>query len=441
VFLNGVIGYFDARATTFKLLIKVSGSYYLIYSTDLKSSIYSNFAYANNDTFDVDDLSNFKISELPAKYYNNFNSIEIQFNISLLINPYTVPTISNTVKDQNNVQISDVSNPYVFDAQNYQQVSEGSILAFGTNTDPISDSQFGQFPLYVFTSLGLWALEIGAGDIFITKVVPVNGEVLLDRDSKVDMSIGTIYASLEGLKLISGMNVIEISETAEGLPDQHFSDNTDLQYFLNLPQTVELQTIIDHVSFKTYLDGAKIGYSKGNDSSEIYVINSAYQYAWMFDVNRKLWSKVTGNYTGFINNYPELYAVRETVGNTGIVNMSKEITSDVPCYFHTKGLSMSGSNTFKKLHRSFLRGFFNMASGKYAAFYLFGSDDLINWTFITGNDRNSGEFENIWMTHSANSKKYYNYVFAGDISFDATKDSHIKYIEFQQKQKWSRKLR
>jgi hypothetical protein len=83
-----------------------------------------------------------------------------------------------------------------------------------------------------------------------------------------------------------------------------------------------------------------------------------------------------------------------------------------------------------------------MASGKYAAFYLFSSDDLKTWKFVTGNDRNSGAFNNIWMTHSNNSARYYNYVFAAEVDFDPTVvDTHITHIEFQEKQKWARKLR
>lgn len=439
VFLDGISGYFDQRATMVQVLMEVSGSYYELENINLEQSLYSNYSYFNNKTFDPVDVED--RTTLPRKYNTNLNSYQIAFDINGLINAVTVPDENNAVVDNNNYQASDVANPFLFDLANYGQVGEGSILAFGSNTDPISDSQFGQYPLYVFTSLGIWALEIGTGEIFITRVVPVNGEVLINRESKVDISFGTVYATLEGLKIISGKQIIEISETAEGLPDQYFTDNEQLQYFLNLPQTVDVSNIVDKVPFNTYLTGSRIGYSKGDDNSEIYVINSAYQYAWVFDIKHKLWSKVSGNYTRFVNNYPELYAMRATAGDTGTVNMTNEIVSNVPCYFHTKALSMSGMEIFKKLHRSFLRGFFNMASGKYAAFYLFGSDDLINWIFETGNDRNSGAFNNIWITHSPNSKRYYNYVFAAEIDFDPAKDSHIKFVEYQEKQKWSRKLR
>lgn len=444
VFLQGITGYFDQRATSIQLMISTDSgvTFKTLIERNLVSSIYSNYSYLPNTEFDTgEEVTPSYPLEDPRRHDVNFAGWQIAFNTGDLPVATEVPTEENTVKNNNGRQVSDVSNPLVFDPQNFQDVSTGTIIAFGSNTDPISDSQFGQYPLYNFTSVGIWASQIGLGEVYIISDVPVNGEVILSKDSKVDISFGTVYATLEGLKIISGKQVIEISETVEGLPDQYFSDNEQLQYFLNLPQTVNVQSMVDHVSFKEYLVGSKVGYSKGNDNSEIYVTNSAYDYCYMFDIKNKLWSKLSGKYNGFISNYPELFARRITTGEEATANMSVEVKSNVPCYFHTKGLSMSGSEIFKKLHRSFLRGFLNMASGKFAALYLFGSDNLIDWTFVTGNDRNSGAFNNIWITHSNKSYRYYNYVFAAELDFDTTLDSHIKYIEFQEKQKWARKLR
>lgn len=443
VFLNSIIGYYDARATTITVYIKVAGSYYQIYQNNLQSSNYSNYSYIENKEFDTGDVTNYQTPLTAQITYNkNFASIQVEFQLSLLVTPIVIASVANTIVDNNNVQISDVSNPFVFKAANYQPVSDGRIIAFGTNTDPISDSQFGQFPLYIFTSVGIWAMLIGTGAVYIEKVVPVNGEVLIDRDSKADISMGTVYATLEGLKIVSGKKVIEISETVEGLPDQYFIDNTDLQSFLNNDQTVNVSNHVDKVPFKTYLTGALIGYNKSIDNEEIVVSNSAYEYTYIFDLKHKFWYKTTEKYTVLINYYPKLYALRTTSGSEGIVNLSNEIASDVDCYFHTRPLSLGSDEEFKKLRRSFLRGFMNMTSGKFACLYIFGSDDLVTWEFLTGNDRNSGKFNNIWVTHSQDSKRYFIFVFAASISFSPTTlDTHIKSIEIEKHVKWNRKLR
>ena len=607
VFFNGILGYFDQRATSIEILIEISGSYYSLFKKDLRTSVYGNFSYIENKNYDPAESNG--PSVLPRRYDVNLNSTEVTFNINELPDASTLPDENTVVIDNNNVQISEVANPFVFLAENYQQVSEGSIIAFGSNTDPISLGQFGQYPIYTFTSVGTWALEIGLGDIFVTRVVPLNREVLTDPKAKVDISFGIVYATAEGLKLLGGKEVLEISETVEGLPESNFIDNAQLQQFLNLPQTVQVQDIVDKVPFSTYLQGARIGYNKSIDNSEILVANSNYNYAYVFDIKHKKWYKLPGKYTILINLYPELYAVapgedinlltngdfedptwetqsappgwssagtqpfplkesgntrmllenvpyvqtrlvyqdlsaqpftrytldfdyfvdenvdvdlRATIrisanqvnyqydganwtfgaapytykvqsgvgsggisidlpetlsgtlfirvgfnnaintGNTGadgysvdnvrlyptvnpegsVRNMSSEVKSNVPCYFHTKPLSLGNDDAFKKLRRSFLRGFLNMASGKYAAMYMFGSDDLQTWEFITGNDRNSGKFKDIWVTHSRDSKRFYIFVFAAEIDFDPNVlDTYIKTIEIEHMQKWTRKIR
>ncbi len=440
VFLHGTIGYFDSRAKNIKIYIEIGGSYYLIFNQNLTESLYSNFAYYTSGKFDAEDV--YEVAELPARYDNNLKNTVIWFNSSLLINPQTIPDVNNTIIDNNNVQVSDPSNPFIFDVKNYQPVSDGEILAFGTNTDPISDSQYGQFPVYVFTSLGIWALLIGTGETYITNVTPLNGDVILNKDAKVDISLGTVYACAEGLKLLSGREPIEISETVEGIPDQYFSDNTQLQYFLNLPQTVNVQSMVDKVRFLTYLQGSIIGYLKQSDNQEIFIANSNYEYTYVFDIKNKAWYKLGAKISMFISNYPNLYAARTTTDKTGIVSMGSEIESNVPCYFHTRPMHISGAYEAIKLGRIFLRGFFNMASGKYASFYIFSSDDAKTWEFVTGNDYNSGQFDNIWVTHSNDSNKYYVFVFAGELLFNNDSvDSYIKHIEIMYQRKWVRKLR
>ncbi len=427
------VSYFTSVIQIFETEIAGSSPSKVLQTYLLEESIFSNYAKFSNPEF----------TKVYPTINVNWRDIRLEYNINTLIlaSAEQNSRTSGALIDSNAYAVSEIQNPFVFPVEDRGQIGTGTIIDFGTNTEPISEGQFGQYPLYAFTSEGIWALSIGLAEVFITSEAPLSREVLIRRGAKTDIAFGIVYATLEGLKMISGKKVIELSETAEGLPDQYFTDNEQLQYFLNLPQTVDVSNIVDKVRFLDYLTDANIGYNKAFDTNEIYVANPNYEYMWMFNLKHKYWTKVSGKYNQLIDFYPELYGVRATSGDEAVVNISSEIVSNVDCYFHTKALSMSGMEIFKKLHRSFLRGFFNMASGKYAAFYLFGSDDLINWIFETGNDRNSGAFNNIWLTHSPNSKRYYNYVFAAQIDFDPAKDSHIKFVEYQEKQKWSRKLR
>jgi hypothetical protein len=435
-FLPSILGYFDSRATKAEIILYESGQYYKLAEFALTESEYGNYALYKEEEFLLSELTVPDYPGLyPRRWDSNFDGIALTYDLNNLPGVYTLPAADAVTKDGSNVQVSNVSNPFVYLVENFQQVSEGTVLAFGTNVDPISDSQFGQYPLYCFTTLGIQALQIGSGDVYISNVVPVNGEVILNKAAKQDTSFGTVYATVEGLKLLSGLKVAEISDNIEGLPDPHFTDNEELQGFLDNPQTVEVQNLIDKVRFKDYLDGALIGYNKSIDNSEIIVTNAAYDYSYIFDLTNNLWSKISESFTELVLNYPEIYGVNAR----GTVNLSNEVESNVSCYLQTRPLSLGGPDQFKKLRRTFVRGMFNTPTGAFTAAYIFGSDDSINWEFITGNDYNTGEFDNIWMTHSRNSKRYYILVFASQLAFPLR--NRFEKFETEVHKKWAGKLR
>jgi hypothetical protein len=99
-----------------------------------------------------------------------------------------------------------------------------------------------------------------------------------------------------------------------------------------------------------------------------------------------------------------------------IVNVSDEEAGNTQCMLITRALSLGIEDVFKKLHRTFIRGYFTTKEGSHAAAYIFGSDDLQSWKFITGNDMNTGEFKDLWITHTKGSSRYFIVVFAAELS-------------------------
>jgi len=367
----------------------------------------------------------------------NFQSIYIPFIIANLT-ASDIKTEDKVIVDNNRVQISEVNNSFFFPAKNSQQVSTGIIRAFGTNTEDVSSGQYGQYPIYVFTSKGLWAFEIGTGDVYIKNVLPVNGEVIKDNYSKLNLSFGVAYITSEGLKIISGKDVIEISEPVEGIQDQTFSDNLNLRFFLNHASIVEMLNYIDKVPFNTYLSGAVLGYNKGIDNNELIVTNPNYEYSYIYDINNKYWWKMSGQYSVLINNYPELYAVNED-GSGKVVNFSVEETGTTQCLLITRAHNLGEGDVSKKINRAFIKGFLNTTLDHYAAAYVFGSNNLKEWYFITGNDRNTGQFKDVWITRSLVSYRYFIFVFAAEL--DTSKENYISVIACEYETKMNQKLR
>ena len=436
IFFPALIGYYDSRAIEIIIHIVIGGTEYELYRSNMKKSTYGNFAYAINDAVDPEFYES--ITSDPRRVDYNFVSTPMFFRIGELSG--STPLVEDdSVLDNNRRQISTVNNPFVFPAENSDQIGVGIILAFGTNTEAQGVSQFGQYPLYTFTSVGIWASEIGTGSVYILNNVPLSGEVLRDKDGKLDLSFGIAYISSEGLRIVAGKEVIELSETVEGLQDRNISDNLDFLYFIDKTELVELTAQVDKIPFTTYLESAFIGYNKANDDNELIVANASYDYCYLYDLKHKYWTKIGSKYTQFIPNYPELYANDD--GLSKIVNVSSEINGSVQCLFLTRAISFDAPDYFKKLRRTFLRCFLNGSAAKYPAFYIFVSDDLEEWTYLTGNDLNTGAFKDIWVTHTHHSSRYVIFLFTGNLNNTAGLENRINKLQSEIELKRQDKLR
>ena len=76
----------------------------------------------------------------------------------------------------NEVWVSEVNNPFVFNAQGVNTVGNGTIIGVVSNTRAISQGQFGQFPLFCFTSDGIWMLQTSSEGIYSASS-PISREV------------------------------------------------------------------------------------------------------------------------------------------------------------------------------------------------------------------------------------------------------------------------
>lgn len=65
-----------------------------------------------------------------------------------------------TIPIANKVYTSEVNNPFVFPVTGINTIGVGNVFSVATAAKALSQGQFGQFPLYAFTSEGVWALEV-----------------------------------------------------------------------------------------------------------------------------------------------------------------------------------------------------------------------------------------------------------------------------------------
>ncbi len=427
IILPGLVGYNDYRATRMQISTPKYGYFpqqLIIFDQSLKSNISLNYAYYINRVWSPNNES----------LVGNFNDVIEDSSYTPAVIPYLANT-QDTPQDPNLVKVSEVQNPLVFLAVNTYQVGTGTILAMAAGTEPLSIGQFGQFPLQVFTSKGVWALQIGTGSILYTNVIPVSGEVADNPKNILSLMGGVLFSSVRGLFMIFGSKSEPVSTILEG--EVH-----------NLSASAEITTLItdsrftsglnlSDENFLAYLLNSAVGFDQIN--KELIVSNPAKPYSYIFSFESKLWFTVSKTYDLLINAWPNLYGLSNA--DSIIYDLSTESLPNsmdmVKTMIITSAQSLDDPDGYKKINRAILRIAATTGSGTYAGFYIFASNDLNTWSLLTGMQRTGTRLKDLLNQRSHGSAKYYLFVFNGTI----TTNSEVKSIDIDYVAKWNKRLR
>lgn len=294
--------------------------------------------------------------------------------------PISGALTTSSYKDQGNVLfVSGHQNPFVFPAASRVTLPVGKILAVSSNTEAISQGQFGQFPLYAFTDDGIWALEINAEGKYMARQ-PVSREVATNpRILQMDKMLA--YISGKGVTVLSGVNTETISAfIRENNIRTSKISITDVLIALVAP---ELQQVYNTAAtFEEFSAGASLAYDYITDAGRIFVINPAYPFSWVYDLRSKTWSKVLSDYKRVVNNYPDCY-VQEGDGKirnlATIAPQSEDLTR---CMFITRPISFNDANFLIRslAHRGIIESVINVV--------IYASRNGVDYSVIhTGKDR------------------------------------------------------
>lgn len=139
------------------------------------------------------------------------------------VTPGILPTLSSDLSwaseqnaeliYRNALKISSVNNPFNFPSDQTHTVGTGVILNAGTNAMRMSDGQFGQYPLYVFTTEGITSLDTGT-------TVAYNRQSSASLEIPVNTMIcptpfGVLFIGKRGLYVINGQQVQYLSAAIE----------------------------------------------------------------------------------------------------------------------------------------------------------------------------------------------------------------------------------
>lgn len=332
-FLQGWLFYPDPNAT--EVIFSSAGKYIRI---NLKAHPRLNGAY----TFPV----------LPPNKPQEFTEISESELLKI------VTSVNDKENLNSQIFTSVANNPFVFEASGDNTVGTGKILGIIANTEAVSQGQFGQYPLMVFTDEGIYGLSVNSEGLY-SRAYPISREVCNEDSPLVPTDRLVFFAAKKGLMAASGGSVACMSEQMRGRVPRNFAT-------------------FGEGKFLDFLKGCLIAYDYRDSILRIFSKGKSYQY--IYNMVDKTFSMVNSGIEAqaVVNDYPD-NLIQDTNGNVYSLTAKPDINEDTENYsgsFTTRPLKLGGSMTLKSLRA--VKHLFDSDEGT-IGLEIYGSNDCKHW--------------------------------------------------------------
>lgn len=289
------------------------------------------------------------------------------------------PAVSSdrTISIPNKVYTSEVNNPFYFPLLGINTVGTGRVLGLATAAKALSSGQFGQFPLYAFTTDGVWALEVSSTGTYSARQ-PITRDVCVNPDSITQIDTAVLFVTERGIMLISGSDTQCVSEVIDNRNDMvfDFSQYKGVSVFVDGDDRAMGRFVF--VPFRTFMSGCSMIYD--DTSRRLIVFNPSYTYAYVYSMIEKKWGMMRSDISRAIDSYPEALA-QDIYGRVldyskRIPNASKDGQSSNTQVLVTRPFKLGLPDVLKTVNTVIQRG--NFSKGNVQG-VLYGSRDLIHW--------------------------------------------------------------
>lgn len=211
----------------------------------------------------------------------------------------------NAIDDlENKLVMSEINDPFVFPIKN-RYTFQSNVVGVAVASTALSQGQFGQFPLYVFTEDGIWAMETAADGSFVTSK-PLSREVCINPDSITSIDNAVVFVTSKGVMMIQGSQVMNISAYMNG---RHYVPNESAKNLISKQSGYsEYESAISDVTpFTEFMRDAKVAYDY-NGQRLIFISPENRGFQYVYKIDTQTWHKMA--FEGFdlqspINAYPE----------------------------------------------------------------------------------------------------------------------------------------
>lgn len=271
------------------------------------------------------------------------------------------------------IKVSEAENPLVFPASNSVQVGSSVIKAMAANTRPITEGQFGDAPLYVFTDEGTWMLMLSTDGVYQARQ-PVNRDVCSNPDGILQIDDAVLFPTERGIMMQTGSTAKLITDALDGAVFDYMQLYKESYSKKILAVGSIPEAGIKYIPFRQFMKGADMVYDYYD--ARIIVFNPDCAYAYVYSLKSGLWGAMESNIKKRVNIYPESYAIN---GDRKIVDFYQSQPVCPTRYFIcTRPMAIGSAEAYKTLFSCITRGYFRNEVGK-CGMALYASNDLFKW--------------------------------------------------------------
>lgn len=206
------------------------------------------------------------------------------------------PDVSTDLTERlpNYVLQSDVNNPFVFPAKGYFTVGTGKILGMSSITQALSQGQFGQYPLLVFSESGIWSASLN-NEGYFTAVHPMSREVCNNTQSITQTDGAVFFTTDKGLMVVVGSEVKCVSEQLDG----------KVNGFMTKTKTEGNSEVIVPVPFADYAKDCFVAYDYRD--SLLWLFKKGETVCWVYSIKSGAFARYefAQPIDNVVNNYPD----------------------------------------------------------------------------------------------------------------------------------------
>lgn len=412
-------------AVTMTLYLSVGGHYYK----------YENIPLAQSQNFGC------------SYYINVQNNVPAFWTDSLPMQPTSItqadynafaPTSSDNIlaHSGSELKVSEVENPFVFPAANTVAVGNGTILAMAANTKPVSEGQFGDYPLYVFTDEATWALNLNNTGTYVSRH-PVSRDVISNVKSLTPIDDAVLFGTKRGVMMLAGSKTLCITDVLDGVPFLYMHMPLAVDVTQDGRQDVAIQRGLGYVNFHTFLTGAEMLFDY--QAQRLFLYNTAYDYVYVYSFKSKMWGACANmGISGGIS-VASGSLVMLTANNENYVQEvdTRYPSGTVEVFACTRPLRFEGEHVFKTIDALLVRGNFDKA---HLSTILYGANEVYvdptkatydNWHAV-----NSSQTHRL-LNHPGTPYKWYRVAFVGCIKGSES----VNGFDVDLRARWNNKLR